>query len=175
MQSKIKLLKVLDILSSTDEKHPITASKICALLEGEGVSAERKSVCRDINTLIQHGYKIVLCRDNKLGYYMEGKREKKAVVPPVSTVSVTLAYDEENEKAVVDLLGKAENREAAGEVRATFRVDDGQLFTKLLLLGTVARIVAPENVRAEFVSRLETTLAYYNKPRGDKKIEVWLL
>ena len=77
MQPKLKLLKVLDILRDTDKSHPITAVGICKKLEEMGISAERKSVCRDIKTLTEYGYKITLCHDNKLGYYLEGEKEKK--------------------------------------------------------------------------------------------------
>ena len=110
MESKIKLLKVLDILSATDPAHPITASRVCELLLESGIEAERKSVCRDINTLIKYGYKIELCHDNKLGYYMVDGKAKKTVVASRPTVTVTLEYSAENEKAVEAVLGKKSKR-----------------------------------------------------------------
>ena len=57
MQPKLKLLRILDILKETDATNPITAPAICSRLDEMGIKAERKSVCRDINTLIgQLGY-----------------------------------------------------------------------------------------------------------------------
>ncbi len=174
MESKIKLLKVLDILSSTDEKHPVTASKICAILENEGISAERKSICRDINTLIRHGYSITLCRDNKLGYYMtQQKREKKSSSSPA--VKITLSYTPERESEVFAVFGKGENRVEGSENTAEFKADPDTLFTKLLKTGEFARIISPEEIKDSFISSMEKALAFYNKPRADKKIEVWLL
>lgn len=57
----------------TSENNPITAVEICKRLKAYGIEAERKSVCRDINTLIDSGYDILLCEDNKRGYYMASR------------------------------------------------------------------------------------------------------
>jgi len=76
----MKLLRVLDILKETDEYHPITANEICQKLEAYGIEAERKSVCRDINTLMEYfnneddyGYEIKLCSDSRKGYCMSNR------------------------------------------------------------------------------------------------------
>lgn len=76
-KTKMKLLRVLDILKDTDENHPLTANEICEKLQSYGIEAERKSVCRDINTLIEYynnesdyGYEIEKYDDNRKGYYM---------------------------------------------------------------------------------------------------------
>ena len=71
--SKIKLLRVLDILRETDEANPYTAAQIVKQLALYGIEAERKSVLRDITTLQDYGYDILLHPDNKLGYYMAGR------------------------------------------------------------------------------------------------------
>lgn len=71
--SKIKLLRVLDILSETDEEHPMTTNQIVRELSLYGIEAERKSVLRDIATLQDYGYDVLLHADNKLGYYMASR------------------------------------------------------------------------------------------------------
>ena len=175
MESKIKILKVLDILSSTDEKSPVTASKICELLKAEGIDAERKSVCRDINTLIKYGYKITLCHDNKLGYYMEGTKAKKTAASPRPTTVVTLEYDKDNEAKVEKIFGKKIKVVDEEAVSSEFRVESDTLFTRLIEAGEIAQIISPEEARREFIEKSERAIAYYNKPKRDKKIEVWLL
>lgn len=72
-RNKLKLLYVLDILKQTDEQHPLTAKKITAKLKNCGIDAEPKSVIRDIKTLMEYGYDIILHHDNKLGYYMASR------------------------------------------------------------------------------------------------------
>ncbi|PRR79963.1 helix-turn-helix transcriptional regulator [Clostridium luticellarii] len=71
VNAKLKLLKILEILWSTDEEHPLTAVQIGKKLKLYGIEAERKSICRDINILKDDaGYDIALSEDNRQGYYM---------------------------------------------------------------------------------------------------------
>ncbi len=71
--SKIKLLRILEIIRETDEEHPYTANQIVQKLSLYGIEAERKSVLRDISTLKDAGFDILLHPDNKLGYYLAGR------------------------------------------------------------------------------------------------------
>lgn len=72
--TKEKLLRTLDILKSTDEKHPITVGKIIERLNEYGLEPERKSVLRDIKLLKDYGYDIEYAEDNREGFYL-GERE----------------------------------------------------------------------------------------------------
>ena len=178
MESKIKLLRVLDILSATSESSPITATKICEKLHEEGISAERKSVCRDINTLIKYGYKITLCQDNKLGYYMSGAKAKKdspAVSEKKPCVKITLEYKKEDEGKVEKIFGKKGATVDEENYKAEYSVVSDEVYSKLLSAAGLVQIVSPEKTREEFMRLLDTALTDYNKPKSDKKIEVWLL
>lgn len=68
--SKLKLIRIIQILKDTDEQTPLTAPEICHKLSLYGITAERKSVCRDINVLIDAGYNVRLSSDQRKGYYM---------------------------------------------------------------------------------------------------------
>lgn len=70
--SKEKMLCVLDILKKTDEEHALTIGEIINKLHLYGIEAERKSVSRDIQTLIDSGYTI-LSAGKREGYFMVGK------------------------------------------------------------------------------------------------------
>lgn len=175
MESKIKLLKVLDIMNTTDQSHPLTASKICQLLNKEGIDAERKSICRDINTLIKHGYKIVLCADNKKGYYLAQKAKKADTRPVSNKIPVTLYYDAENEDRVEKIFGKKESDYNEDDMSAEFFVEQALVLSKLLEAGDVAQILSPENIRDQFLKLISAAEEFYNKPRGKKKIDYWLL
>lgn len=73
--SKIKLLCLLDILKAkSDEDHPITIPEIIGELEKQEISAERKSLYRDIEVLQEAGFDIVRVRSPKQGYYL-GERD----------------------------------------------------------------------------------------------------
>ncbi len=176
MQPKIKLLKVLDILRATDETHPITAVGICKLLEAEGISAERKSVCRDINTLIEYGYKIILCHDNKKGYYME---EGKATPPPapvtLDLVHISIEYKKKDAEDVYAILGKGKESEDGDYVTSELSLPSSVLFPALFTLGTEVKLIEPTELKEEFEKKLDELSEFYKKRRSSGRMEVWLL
>ena len=179
MQPKIKLLKVLDILRATDETHPITAVGICKKLENEGISAERKSICRDINTLIEYGYKIKLCHDNKKGYYMEDGVVEAPVVfaTPVTLdlVHITVEYKKEDAEDVYALLGKGKESEEGEYISAEIGVPSNTLFSNLFMLGTKVKLLEPTELKEEFEKKLDELSEFYKKRRANARMEVWLL
>ncbi len=66
---KEKLLALLEILfRDTDEDHPLPLAGLIEALERQGISAERKSVYADLETLRRRGWDIVL--DRGRGYYL---------------------------------------------------------------------------------------------------------
>ena len=69
-KTKEKLLYILERLKKTDEQHPVNTNDLIAYLAEKGVTAERKSVARDVEALRQAGYSIILCDEFKRGYYM---------------------------------------------------------------------------------------------------------
>lgn len=69
-KTKEKLLFILERLRKTDEQHPVNTNELIAYLAEKGVTAERKSVARDVAALRDAGYSIILCDEYKRGYYM---------------------------------------------------------------------------------------------------------
>ena len=71
---KLKLIYIIDILKKqTDEEHPINATELCDKLSELGVSAERKAIYNDIETLISYGYDIIKTRIPKSGYFLASR------------------------------------------------------------------------------------------------------
>lgn len=71
---KLKLLYLLKIFQNeTDELHGIKMSTIINKLESNGISAERKSIYSDIESLKEFGYDIIY--DNNTYEYYLGERE----------------------------------------------------------------------------------------------------
>lgn len=72
---KQKLLVLRDILRfETDEEHPMTLQQLQAALAARGISAERKSLYDDLETLRLYGEDIITRRDKSVRYYC-GQRE----------------------------------------------------------------------------------------------------
>ena len=66
---KQKLLLILSYLQeNTDEKHVVTTAQLAEYLERNGITAERKSIYSDINTLIDMGYDIITRKGKDGGY-----------------------------------------------------------------------------------------------------------
>lgn len=70
-KTKVRLLRVFEIMRRTDEKHPLNATQICDRLEAEyGIKSERKAIGRDLKCLNAAGYEIVKCTNHNEGAYM---------------------------------------------------------------------------------------------------------
>ena len=72
---KLKLLYVRDyLLRYSDEAHPVTVAQLIDELEGRGISAERKSIYDDIESLRQYGMDIIQTGSGRSsGYYVAGR------------------------------------------------------------------------------------------------------
>ena len=79
--TKVKLLHLLDILNTkTDEEHPLDAAALIAELEKRGVSAERKSVYRDLELLREFGFDVILTRGKSGGYFLAERKMQLAEI-----------------------------------------------------------------------------------------------
>ena len=72
-ERKEKLIRVLQLMESTDEKSPMNASQIVDKLDSEYTlgDVDRRSIYRDISMLQYCGYQIRQCKDKRKGWYME--------------------------------------------------------------------------------------------------------
>jgi len=71
---KMKLLRIMQILlERTDEKHIMSASDLLVALQEYGITAERKSIYTDIETLQLFGLDIVQQKGSNAGYYIASR------------------------------------------------------------------------------------------------------
>ena len=74
MGQKIKILYLMRILlEQTDEAHPLSINELISKLADYGVTAERKTIYDDIETLRQFGIDIVMEKSKSYGYYVGGR------------------------------------------------------------------------------------------------------
>ena len=75
VNQKLKLLYLMDILlEKTDENHGITMNEIISSLESYDVSAERKSIYRDIEELQRYGLDVLSYNNGRTTYYHVASR-----------------------------------------------------------------------------------------------------
>ncbi len=74
--TKLKLLYLADIFEQkTDEEHSLSANELVNELEKLGVTAERKSIYKDIDVLKEYGYDIIHSSEkSNAGYFLGGRK-----------------------------------------------------------------------------------------------------
>ena len=71
---KIKILYLMRIfLEQTDEEHPMSVKELISYLNSLGISAERKTVYDDIETLRNFGMDILNRREHPAGFYLASR------------------------------------------------------------------------------------------------------
>ncbi len=105
---KLKLLYLLKILmENTDEEHSLTMAQLIDMLDGYGVSAERKSIYDDLESLRTFGVDIETTPNRTVGYYIAERDfslpELKLLVDAVQSSKFITT------KKSLELIGKIEN------------------------------------------------------------------
>ncbi len=105
MANKAKVLYLLDILShQTDEDHPLSAGELIEQLEKVGISAERKSIYRDIDQLRSFGFDIICTRTPKNGYFLGERTLQLAEIRLLTDAILSAAFI--SPKKSMELVGK---------------------------------------------------------------------
>ncbi len=121
--TKIKLLRILDILRETDEEHPITANDIIKELSLYGLQAERKSVLRDIAALQDYGYDILPHPDNKRGWYIASREFEDWELKLLMDDALNAGFlTEENGKQLAEKLCSFSSKNGQKALRAATQV-----------------------------------------------------
>lgn len=73
---KVKLLKMMDMLrAESSQERPLTTERICRSLSEQGISCDRKTLTKDIQTLRNYGYDVEVKQiGHEKGYYVREKR-----------------------------------------------------------------------------------------------------
>lgn len=114
---KLKLIYLMKILlDRTDETHSITMAEIIEALAVYGVSAERKSLYSDIETLRLYGLDIIGIQEGRTYYYYVGNRqfelaELKLLVDSVQ--SAKFITEKKSETLIKKIEGLASRYEAS--------------------------------------------------------------
>ncbi|MCI8490491.1 MAG: WYL domain-containing protein [Lachnospiraceae bacterium] len=126
---KLKIVYLMKILlEKTDETHSITMAEIIESLEAYGVSAERKSIYSDMESLRQYGMDIIGEQQERTYYYHVGNRqfelaELKLLVDSVQSAKfITAKKSRELIKKIEGLASKYEASQLHRQVFVSERV-----------------------------------------------------
>ncbi len=100
---KIKVLYLLDVFrTETDEEHRLGVPELARKMQENGLMVERKSIYRDIETLIEYGFDI---RQSKAGYYLAGREfERSELRLLISAVQAAGFISEQRSRALIEKL-----------------------------------------------------------------------
>ena len=118
---KLKILYVMDFLvRNSDENHPVSVAQLIAELSRHGISAERKSIYDDIESLRDYGVDVIQSGTGKSsGYYVASREfelpELKLLVDSVQS-SKFITY-----KKTMSLIKKIENLTSVYDAQALSR------------------------------------------------------
>ena len=90
---KIKLLKLYEILRQhTDEDRPLSTNQLCAMLEAEGITCDRRTLAEDIGILNANGFEVLRRRTRyAMLFYIVDRRfdlaEVKILVDAIQAAS----------------------------------------------------------------------------------------
>ena len=126
---KLKIVYLMKILlEKTDETHSITMAEIISSLEFYGITAERKSIYSDIESLRQYGLDIIGEQQDRTYYYYIGNRqfelaELKLLVDSVQSAKfITAKKSNELIKKIEGLASKHEALQLQRQVYTTERI-----------------------------------------------------
>lgn len=126
---KLKIVYLMKILlEKTDETHSITMAEIISSLESYGITAERKSIYSDIESLRQYGLDIIGEQQDRTYYYYIGNRqfelaELKLLVDSVQSAKfITAKKSNELIKKIEGLASKHEASQLQRQVYTTERI-----------------------------------------------------
>ena len=118
---KLKILYVMEyLLRRSDEGHPVSVAQLIAELESHGISAERKSIYDDIESLRDYGVDVIQSGTGRnSGYYIASREfelpELKLLVDSVQS-SKFITY-----KKTMSLIKKIENLASVYDAQALSR------------------------------------------------------
>ena len=117
---KIKILYLMRVfLEQTDEEHPMSVKELITYLNNLGISAERKTVYDDIETLRNFGMDILNRREKPAGFYLASREfelpELKLLVDAVQSSRFITSRKSRQ------LIGKLESLASVYEARRLWR------------------------------------------------------
>lgn len=126
--NKLRTLYIMDaLLEKSDENNRLSTKDLLEMLKGYGISADRKSIYDDIETLTVWGMDILYTKEQPAGYYLASRKfelpELKLLVDAVqSSKFITVKKSRELIKKLESLTSVGEARQLQRQVYITDRI-----------------------------------------------------
>lgn len=130
-ENRIRILSLLELLNSlTDEDHPLSTEKLCALLAEQNILCGVRTIWRDISALQAHGADILFTRQRSGGFFMAGRElelpEVRLLVDAVQAAPfITQKKADELTRKLRGLLSRYQSEEVSEQIHVENRVKFG--------------------------------------------------
>lgn len=127
-RQKLKLCLIIDLFKKrSDPDHPLTIEEITKYLESYGITAERKSIYRDMRAMEELGYELVSLHNKHFSYYLGNREfetaELRTLVDAVqSSRFITKRKSNNLIKKLVGLATEHDAKKLASQVFVTNRI-----------------------------------------------------
>lgn len=167
---KLKILYILKILSEeTDADHRLTTSEIIEKLSQVGISSERKSIYRDLDTLADFGYEI--SRDHTGACLYKRTFELAELKLLVDAVQASKFITEKKSRDIIKKLNTMASCHDAAELSRGVYVSDRLKSREAAVLYTIDGLHSAINANHKVSFKyLEWTPDKKKRPRHDGKI-----
>ena len=124
--SRVRLLRILQLLQDTDEQHPISTAQIeTALRERFGIETYRITIQKDIAALEAAGYDVVTIRTTQNKYYLASRAfELPELKLLIDAVESSKFITERKSRVLVEKLTALAGSHQAGELRRNISISD---------------------------------------------------
>jgi predicted DNA-binding transcriptional regulator YafY len=163
---KSRLLFLLELLNrETDEEHPITIAEIISRLNAEGFTATRKTVARDVDTLMAHGTDVV-CNKSRQNQYFIGERhfEMPELMLLVDAVQAARFISKNHSQTLIGKLSALASTHQADRFNRQLYVDKRVKSVNEKVLITV------DLLQTAIQTKMQVTFQYFEYTASKKKV-----
>jgi predicted DNA-binding transcriptional regulator YafY len=117
---KIKLLKLYEMLRQhTDEERPLSTNQLCAMLEAEGITCDRRTLSEDIDTLNANGFEVLHRRTRyaKLYYIVDRQFELAEVKILIDSIQAASFITKQKTKELTDKVASLAGSHSAAALK----------------------------------------------------------
>lgn len=124
--SRVRLLRILQLLQDTDEQHPISTAQIeVALRERFGIETYRITIQKDVAALEAAGYDVVTTRSTQNKYYLASRAfELPELKLLIDAVESSKFITERKSRVLVEKLTALAGSHQAGELKRNISISD---------------------------------------------------
>ena len=123
-KNKIRIVKIIEyLISESDEEHPVSVAMIVEFLNGEGITADRKTIYSDIEAINEHYMTVVCIKKSQNWYYCNDRKFDLAEIQVIVSAIVSSGFiDSKTSLELVNKLYEQTSKHIASEIKKNISI-----------------------------------------------------